>query len=197
MFMAQLYCARVKIQLFLLWAKCSKFTRTQYRKFLKHICMEPRKVAAIPAKAAPLAQREFLTQKLEPCLEEAKTGKRVVFFMDASHFVLSPFLGIVWCFARIFIKAPSDRQRFNVLGALNAITKELTTVCNDTYITSVPPSLLELFAAPVSPRLSKSRLRNSVCALLFAPFFNHSCLKKLNNKGALRSSKFATLLLFR
>ena len=57
--------------------------------------------------------------------------------MDASHFVLAPFLGIVWCFARLFIKAPSGRQRFNVLGALNAITKELTTICNDTYITSL------------------------------------------------------------
>ena len=57
--------------------------------------------------------------------------------MDASHFVLAPFLGIVWCFARIFIKAPSGRQRFNVLGALNAITKEITTICNDTYITSI------------------------------------------------------------
>ena len=59
-----------------------------------------------------------------------------MFFVDASHFVLAPYLGIVWCFARIFIKAPAGRQRFNVLGALNAVTSELTTVCNDTYITA-------------------------------------------------------------
>lgn len=64
-------------------------------------------------------------------------GERAVYFVDASHFVLAPFLGIVWCFARLFIRAPSGRQRFNVLGALNAITKELTIVCNDTYITSI------------------------------------------------------------
>ena len=98
--------------------------------------MQPRKMAAIPAQANPLVQRAFLTQQLEPKLEEAKAGKRAVFFVDASHFVLAPFLGIVWCFTRIFIKAPSGRQRFNVLGALNAVSKELTTVCNDIYSTA-------------------------------------------------------------
>jgi hypothetical protein len=39
--------------------------------------------------------------------------------MDAAHFVFAPFLGYLWCFVRMFIKAPSGRQRFNVLGALN------------------------------------------------------------------------------
>jgi len=48
--------------------------------------------------------------------------------------VLAPFLGILWCFTRLFIKAPSGRKRFNVLGALNAVTHELVTVTNDTYI---------------------------------------------------------------
>jgi transposase len=54
--------------------------------------------------------------------------------VDAAHFVLQPFLGFVWCFSRIFIKAPSGRQRFNVLGALHAITHQLITVTNDDYI---------------------------------------------------------------
>ena len=57
-----------------------------------------------------------------------------MFFVDAAHFVLAPFLGMVWCFARFFIRAPAGRQRFNVLGALNAITHELITVTNTTYI---------------------------------------------------------------
>ena len=35
---------------------------------------------------------------------------------------------------RIFIKSPSGRKRFNVLGALNAITHEIITVTNETYI---------------------------------------------------------------
>jgi len=37
---------------------------------------------------------------------------------------------------RLFIKAPAGRRRFNVLGALNAITHELVMVANDTYITA-------------------------------------------------------------
>lgn len=59
-----------------------------------------------------------------------------MFFMDAAHFVFAPFLGMVWCFARLFVKAPSGRQRLNVLAALNAITHELYTVENLTYITA-------------------------------------------------------------
>ena len=35
---------------------------------------------------------------------------------------------------RLFIPAPSGRQRFNVLGALNALSHEVVTVTNDTYI---------------------------------------------------------------
>ena len=37
------------------------------------------------------------------------------------------------CIARIFVPSSSGRKRYNVLGALNAITHELVTVCNDTY----------------------------------------------------------------
>ncbi len=54
--------------------------------------------------------------------------------MDAAHFVLAPFLGYLWSLTRLFIKAPAGRKRFNVLGALNAVTHELITVMNDSYI---------------------------------------------------------------
>jgi hypothetical protein len=50
--------------------------------------------------------------------------------------VLAPFLGFLWSVTRLFIRAPAGRQRFNILGALNAITHELISVTNDTYITS-------------------------------------------------------------
>ena len=79
---------------------------------------------------------------MEPRLAEAKAGKRAVFFVDAAHFVLAPFLGFLWSVVRVFIQAPAGRQRFNVSGALNAITHELITVVNDTYITA--ESLCEL-----------------------------------------------------
>ena len=57
--------------------------------------------------------------------------------MDAAHFVLAPFLGFLWSAVRLFLQAPSGRQRFNVLGALAAVSQEIVTVTNDTYITSV------------------------------------------------------------
>ena len=56
--------------------------------------------------------------------------------MDAAHFVLAPFLGYLWSRTRLWLKAPSGRQRLNVLGALNAVTHELITIINDTYINS-------------------------------------------------------------
>lgn len=56
--------------------------------------------------------------------------------MDAAHFVHGAFLGQVWSKERVFIPSPSGRRRFNVLGALNAITKEVVTVENDSYINS-------------------------------------------------------------
>ncbi|MCK7491803.1 MAG: IS630 family transposase [Comamonadaceae bacterium] len=103
---------------------------------LKQMGMKCRKVGVIPAKADVAAQETFKTTALEPRLAEAKTGQRAVFFVDAAHFVLAPFLGMLWSFTRLFVRAPAGRQRFNVLAALNALTHELVMVTNDTYITA-------------------------------------------------------------
>ncbi|MBT3583255.1 IS630 family transposase [Candidatus Woesearchaeota archaeon] len=78
--------------------------------------------------------RKISKKTLDPCLKEAKENKRTVLFLDAAHFVHAPFVGFVWCLTRIIIKSPSERQRFNVLGAINAISLELITVVNTTYI---------------------------------------------------------------
>ena len=67
-------------------------------------------------------------------LESAKAGDSKVYFVDASHFVHGSYIGRLWCFARCFIMSPSGRNRFNVLGALDAVTKELITIVNETYI---------------------------------------------------------------
>lgn len=45
-------------------------------------------------------------------------------------------MGFLWCLTRLWFRAPSGRQRFNILGALNAVTFEVTTVCNSAYIHS-------------------------------------------------------------
>jgi len=103
-----------------------------------------------PANGRKNEQREFLEKELEPRLEEAKSGKRKVFFVDAAHFVMGSFLGYLWCITRMFVPSSSGRKRYNVLGALDAITHELVTVCNDTYINAL--SICELL----------QKLRNSV-----------------------------------
>lgn len=56
--------------------------------------------------------------------------------MDASHFVWAGFFGFLWCLARIFIPTPSGRQRFSVLGALNALTKQVVAVFSDGNVNS-------------------------------------------------------------
>ena len=111
---------------------------TQVQAFLKRLGMKCRKVGCVPGRATdPDKQAEqaaFQAQELEPRLAEAQAGKRRVLFMDAAHFVLGAYLSVVWCFTRLFIASPSGRQRFNVLGAVDAVTKEIFTVTNDTYI---------------------------------------------------------------
>jgi transposase len=114
-----------------------KRSPTQVRQFLQHLGLKRRKVGTIPAKADVHEQTRFEQEDLQPRLHQAQAGNRAVFFVDAAHFVLAPFLGYVWSLVRVFIPAPSGRQRFNVLGALNAVTQEVITITNQTYITSV------------------------------------------------------------
>ncbi len=111
-----------------------KRSETQVRRFLRSLGLRPRKIGMLPAKADIDRQEEFLEKRLNPILDEAKNEERKVFFVDAAHFVLAPFLGFLWSIKRLFIKAPAGRKRFNVLGALDAITHELIVVTNDTYI---------------------------------------------------------------
>lgn len=89
---------------------------TQIREFLLKLGIKCRKVGQIPANADPEQQANFLEQELRPRLQQAEAGERTVFFLDAAHFVLSPFLGFLWSAVRLFLPAPSGRQRFNVLS---------------------------------------------------------------------------------
>jgi transposase len=98
-----------------------------------------------------------------------------VFFVDAAHFVFGTFLCCLWSFARLFVRAASGRQRFNVLGAFNAITRELTAVTNTTVVnTETMCELLRKIAAqglvgPVTLVLDNARYqRNAVVQALAA-----------------------------
>jgi transposase len=81
-------------------------------------------------------QAKFLDTKLKPELDKAQAGQGHVFFVDAAHFVFGTFLCCLWSFARIYVRAASGRQRFNVLGAWNAVTRELIAVTNTTVVNS-------------------------------------------------------------
>ena len=119
---------------------------TQIQTFLKRIGMKCRKVSYVPGQAVtPEKQAEqetFKNQELEPRLAEAQAGKRRVLFMDAAHFVLGAYLSMVWCFERLFIASPAGRQRFNVLGAVDAVSKEIFAITNETYINAESVCLL-------------------------------------------------------
>lgn len=75
-------------------------------------------------------QQEFLDCKLNPRLDEAKAGTRRVYFVDAAHFVFGTYLCSLWCMVRLWIPAASGRQRFNVLGAYDAISREMISITN-------------------------------------------------------------------
>src|SRR5271165_2239677 len=114
---------------------------TQVRAFLKtHLGLRYRKVSAIPVPPKKTIeehakeQARFLKDELEPALEEARAGRAALFFVDAAHFVWAPFLGCLWCLARLFVRSATGRRRYNVLGALNAVTHQLIRVTNEGYI---------------------------------------------------------------
>jgi transposase len=114
-----------------------KLSLSACRDFLrKRLGMRCRKMGVIPSKANPEKQEAFLTHVLEPLLEEEKQGKRKVFFVDAAHFVMGAFLGMLWCFERLFLKSSSGRKRYNVLGAFSVKGTDLVTITNDAYINS-------------------------------------------------------------
>ena len=110
---------------------------TQVRRFLKdRLGLRWRKTGAIPVPPKKTVaehareQAAFLEQKLEPRLGPARRGRRQVYFGDAAPFVFTPFLGFLWCAARLFVRAASGRKRYNVLGALDAVMHRLIRVTN-------------------------------------------------------------------
>jgi len=147
-------------------------SETQVRHYLKTLGLRCRQVGMLPAKADPEVPATYLETELEPRLAKAQAGQGAVFLVDAAHFVLAPFLGFLGCFARMFIQAPAGRQRFNVLGALNAITHDLVMVTNDTSITATEVcTLLHKLAdlhvtLPITVVLDNARYQK--CALVLA-----------------------------
>jgi len=129
------------------------------RAFLRKLGMKFRRCGLVPGKAPDdeeqlQAQQEFHDQKLQPRLEEAKQGKRLVLFVDAAHFVMGAFLGMLWCFVRQLLPSSSGRKRYNVLGAYDPIRHEVITLTNDTVVNQVTfCALLDKIVTDVGTRL--------------------------------------------
>jgi transposase len=118
-------------------------------------------------------QAAFLAEQLRPRLDEAQAGQRHVFFVDAVHCVFGTFLCCLWSFVRLFVRAASGRQRFNVLGAFDAVTQQLLAVTNTTVVnTETMCELLRKIAGqgllgPVTVVLDNARYqRNQVVQAL-------------------------------
>ena len=107
---------------------------SQVRSFMKRNKLRYIKTGHIPAKADTEKQHQWVETTLEPTIAEAQKGECHLLFMDAAHFVLEPFVCAMWCLTRFFVKASAGRNRINVLGVVNAITKEILTVNNTSYI---------------------------------------------------------------
>jgi transposase len=107
---------------------------SQVRTFMKRHGLRYIKTGHIPAKADTEKQRQWMETILEPAIKEAQNGECNLLFMDAAHLILQPFICALWCVARLFIKASAGRNRINILGAVNAITKEIITFSNTTFI---------------------------------------------------------------
>ena len=120
-------------------------------------------------------QAAFLDAELKPCLDAAEAGTGHVFFVDAAHFVFGSFACCLWSFVRIFMRAASGRQRFNVLGAWDAMARRLIAVTNTTVVnTETMCELLRKIAAsglsgPITLVLDNARYqRNAVVQALAA-----------------------------
>ncbi len=94
-------------------------------------------------------------------------------FVDAAHCVYGTYLCCLWSILRVFVRAASGRQRFNVLGAWNAVTRTLVSVTNTTVVnTDTMCELLRNVAAvglvgPVTVVLDNARYqRNKVVQAL-------------------------------
>jgi transposase len=149
---------------------------TQVRRFLRRLGLAPRRVAAVPLppRSTPedhaRTQRQFLDADLEPVLAEARAGRRDVYFVDAAHFVYAAFLGWLWCAVRWFVRAASGRKRYNVLGAVHAVSHRLIRVANHSYINAESVcALLQAVAAagvrrPITVVLDNARYQK--CAVV-------------------------------
>lgn len=115
---------------------------TQVRQFLLRHGYRYRKMGQVPGKADANKQESWL-EALQPYISKARQGECHLLFCDAAHFTLSAFVCMVWSVCRIFLKTAAGRNRINVLGTVDAISKEVITHINTTLVTA--ETIVEFF----------------------------------------------------
>ena len=120
----------------MIWEKFEiRISLSAVGKYLKKWGFKKLKCGSFPAKADHEKQNSFYEKTLHPLMKKAKKGAVALLFMDASHFVMGcDFLGFVYSLVRRFVATGSGRQRYNVLGAIDFVTKKVLTFTNDEYI---------------------------------------------------------------
>lgn len=107
---------------------------TQVRHFLHQCGYKFIRMGHVPGKADPEAQETWLKEMEETVFPQVNDGKAHLLFSDACHFVLGAFVTNAWCKTRKFLKSGAGRNRINVLGSVDATSKDFTHIENTTYI---------------------------------------------------------------
>lgn len=193
-------------------------SESQARRTLHKLGLKYRKAAAIPGKCDAQLQFDFHRQEMVPRLEAAAEGTRKVFFVDAAHFVMGAFLGMLWCFGRMFIKTSPGRQRHSVLGAIDSHSHQIISVTTDgTVSAALVTALMDKIRAahpgiPITLILDNARYQR--CAevtgnaqgqdieLLYLPAYSPNLnlierLWKLTKKKCLTNRHYGTFKDFR
>ena len=113
-----------------------------------------------------------------PRLEESKKSKRKVFFADAAHLLWGASQGYLWCRIRHFVLGAHGRDRFNILGAIEAHSQEFIHVDNDSYINrwSVVELLMQIaaqkYSGPVSMVLDNAPYQHALVVKWIADYYD-------------------------
>lgn len=113
---------------------------TQVRHFIKRVLKyRYRKYKPLPGgkksiEDLALIQAGFVQNTLQPLLDKASRGAAEVFFMDAAHPVMGFHTGQAWSEKPLYVRTSSGRHRMNILGAMQAISKEVFSITTPDYI---------------------------------------------------------------
>lgn len=108
-------------------------SRSMARYIMRKLGYRCRKFQPIPGKADPERQRKWL-DNFQSFINQAKGGKIKLFFMDAAHFTLEAFLCKVWSKTPLHLRSGAGRNRFNVIGCVDPISREVISTHSMIYV---------------------------------------------------------------